>query len=31
MVLPNKNNTSIVFKYKNSDGYSYLTIHKKKY
>ena len=26
MVLPNKNNTAIVFKYKNNDGYNYLTI-----
>ena len=26
MVLPNKNNTAIVFKHKNSDGYNYLTI-----
>ena len=26
MVLPNKNNTAIVFKHKNSDGYNCLTI-----
>ena len=26
MILPNKNNTAIVFKHKNSDGYNYLTI-----
>ena len=26
MVLPNQNNTAVVFKYKNSDGYNCLTI-----
>lgn len=26
MVLPNENNSAILFKFKNSDGYNYLTI-----